>query len=139
MNIAVVIKAVRYFASSALALIVDVGVLWIGVEFFAMPYLWAATLGFLVGCLVNYIASKLYVFENNSSNSESVTFALFFLVGVGGLLLNNLILYIGVDILSLHLLLSKLVSAGTVFCFNFLIRGFFVFKDPDLCKTPKKM
>jgi len=84
---------------------------------------------------VNYYISKHCVFEKRSANSESVTITLFVLVGMGGLLLNQLILYIGVYVLMTHYLFAKAMSAGIVFWFNFLIRGFFVFKDPDLCKT----
>ncbi len=138
-NIAVIIKAIRYFASSALALAVDVSVMWAAINYLSLPILWSASLGFTIGCFVNYAASKYFVFENKSSNTESVTITLFFLVGIAGLILNNLIIYIGVNVLSVHLLLTKLVSAGTVFCFNFLVRGLFVFKDPDLCKIQKKM
>ena len=134
MNKSFFIKAVRGVFGSGIALAVDVGVMFALIELFSVHYLYAAPIGFSVGCLVNYIASKYYIFENRSSNSESVTIFLFVLVGIGGLLLNQLILFIGIDFFSLHALIAKVISASIVFWFNFLIRGFFVFKDPDLCK-----
>lgn len=135
MNTGFVIKLFLYGVSSGAALVVDFGLMTLLVEVFSVHYLYAAALGFSAGCVVNYFASKYFVFEDRSANSQGVTATLFVLVGIGGLLLNQLILFVGVDLLSVDYRLSKIISAGIVFWFNFLIRGFFVFKDPDLCKT----
>lgn len=127
-------KAARYGVCSAVALIVDVGLMTALIEYAGIPYLYAAAIGFVAGCTVAYIASVRYVFENRNGQTASVTLFMFVMVGIGGLLLNQLILYVGVGIFALHYLFAKGVSAVSVFWFNFLIRGFFVFKDPDLCK-----
>lgn len=129
------IKTLRYGASSAIALGVDVGLMMGLIEFAGLNYLYAAAIGFSTGCVVNYVLSKYYVFEDKSGHSETQSVVLFFSVGLAGLLLNQLILYVGVDLLSIHTLAAKAASAGIVFWFNFLLRGIFVFKDPDLCKT----
>jgi putative flippase GtrA len=134
----IVEKVIRYGGSSAVALGIDVGLMMALINFVGMNYLYAAAIGFSAGCVANYILSKYFVFENRSDNSETHTVLLFFIVGFAGLLLNQLILYIGVDILSVHTLVAKAASAGIVFWFNFLLRGIFVFKDPDLCKTQIK-
>ncbi len=135
MNKGFIIKLFLYGLSSGAALVADFGLLTLLVEKFSMYYLYAAAIGFSAGCVVNYFVSIYFVFEDRSGNSQAFTATLFVLVGVGGLLLNQLILYVGVDLLSTDYRLSKVASAGIVFWFNFLIRGFFVFKDPDLCKT----
>ncbi|NNC98730.1 MAG: GtrA family protein [Gammaproteobacteria bacterium] len=129
-------KAIRYGACSAAALVVDVGLMTLLIEIAGMPYLYAAAIGFTAGCTVAYVASTRFVFENRNTHSESTTAILFVLVGIGGLLLNQLVLYVGVDLLAVHYLLAKFVSAGLVFWFNFLVRGSLVFRDPDLWKTP---
>lgn len=129
------VKTIRYGASSAIALGVDVGLMMGLIEFAGLNYLYAAAIGFSAGCVVNYVLSKYFVFEDKSNNSETQTVVLFFSVGVAGLLLNQLVLYVGVDLLSTPTLVAKAASAGIVFWFNFLLRGIFVFKDPDLCKT----
>lgn len=135
MNKGFITKLFLYGLSSGVALVVDFGLLTLLVQHFSMYYLYAAAIGFSAGCVVTYIASKYFVFEDRSNSSQTITASLFVLVGIGGLLLNQLILYIGVDLLSVDYRISKIASAGIVFWFNFLIRGFFVFKDPDLCKT----
>jgi putative flippase GtrA len=72
------------------------------------------------------------VFANGSGRGARSLFLPFFVVGALGLLLNQLIIYTGVDILSLHVLVAKALSAAVVFWFNFYLRGTHVFKDPDL-------
>jgi putative flippase GtrA len=125
-------KLVLYGASSALALIVDVGLLWGLSSYFGVNYLLSAGIGFSVGCAVNYVVSKTIVFEDNSARRETTTLFLFVVVGVIGLVMNHFILFVSVELLSLHLLIAKAISAMLVFWFNFLARGYFVFKDPDL-------
>ena len=75
------------------------------------------------------------VFDNGSGRTAKALFLPFFVVGGLGLLLNQIILYTGVDLLSMHVLVAKAISAGVVFWFNFYLRGTHVFKDPDLRKT----
>ena len=125
-------KFLRYGLSSGLALLVDVGFLWSLSTYSGVDYLLAAGIGFSAGCAVNYIVSKTLVFEDNSNRKQSTTLLLFVIVGLIGLLINHIILFIGVDLLSAHLLVAKAISALLVFWFNFFARGYFVFKDPDL-------
>lgn len=128
-------KLLLYGASSALALGVDFGLLlWLH-KVDGVDYLLAAAIGFSCGCIVTYICSRLFVFDNNSNRRDAITFVLFVLVGVLGLGLNHIVLYLGVDVFEITLVFAKCISAGLVFWFNFLLRGMFVFKDPDLCKT----
>ena len=126
----------RYGFASALALAVDAGLIWVLYKWAGMHYLWAAAIGFMTGCAVTYVLSRSMVFDNQSGRSEQSMMVLFWMVGVAGLGLNQLIMYAGVDLLSLHVMAAKAVSALIVFWFNFLLRGSLVFKDPDLCSKP---
>jgi putative flippase GtrA len=128
---------VRYGFASALALAVDAGLIWVLHKWFDVHYLWAAAIGFMTGCGVTYVLSKTMVFDNNSGRSERSMLILFWLVGVAGLGLNQVVMYIGVDIVSLPVMAAKAVSALFVFWFNFFLRGSVVFKDPDLRTTQK--
>lgn len=126
------VKFLRYGISSGLALLVDVGFLWGLSRYSSVDYLLAAGIGFSAGCAVNYMISKSMVFDDNSNRKQSATLILFVFVGFIGLLINHMILFVGVDVLAMHLLAAKVISAMLVFWFNFLARGYFVFKDPDL-------
>ena len=127
-------KLLRYGFSSGMALLVDVGLMLALVHWFDFHYLLAAAIGFSSGCLVAWVLSISIVFDDQSSRAASHNLFLFSLVGVLGLILNHIILYIGVDLLQIGLLFAKAASAIIVFWFNFFLRGAYVFKDPDISK-----
>jgi len=128
-------KVIRGLLGSSIALIFDITIMFGLIKLFSLHYLYAAPIGFSVGCLVNYIASKHFIYEDQSKLSQKSKLIWFYLVGVAGLVINQFILYIGVELLSFDTLLTKVVSVGIVFWFNFIIRGIFVFNDPSLCKV----
>ena len=128
------IKLLRYGFSSGLALVVDVGLMLLLAQWLGIHYLVAAAIGFSTGCLVTWILSITFVFNDQSKRATGQNLLLFVLVGVLGLGLNHIILYIGVDLLQSGLLLAKGFSAIVVFWFNFFLRGAYVFKDPDISR-----
>ena len=125
-------KLFRYGLSSGLALAVDVGLLFLLVQYTDIHYLTAAAIGFASGCLLIWLLSVAVVFDNHSDRLARNNLLLFLLIGLLGLALNHLILYVGVDLIGIALLLAKACSAIIVFWFNFFLRGALVFKDPDM-------
>lgn len=130
MNFQLLTKMIRYGASSIAALGVDVGVMWALFSLFKMPYLWAAALGFTVGCVIKYVVSKYLVFEDNRQGGKSLSRLLFIVIAISCLMLNHTIIYIGVDLFGMHLLFAKVFSAAVIFVLNFFLLGLLVFKDP---------
>lgn len=93
-----------------------------------MHYLWSAAVAFAIGLTVNYLLSISWVFNRNRSAKPWVEFMVFTLIGVVGLGLNELIMYVATDLLSMHYMLSKLISTALVFCWNFFARKLIIFK-----------
>jgi len=111
---------IRYGLVSVLAMVVDVGMLYIFVEHIRMNYMYATTIAFCFGLVFHYILVKIFVFRI----SRITPFKEFFwYVGIGliGLILNNLIIYI---LVWMHLwyIYAKFVSVFVVFFFNFYER-----------------
>lgn len=107
------------FVSSA-ALAVDVGLLYILVEYLNSHYLVAASIAFLCGLAVNYTLGKRFVFKK-SKLPPIQEFIWYALIGIIGLLLNDFILYVLV-MMNLWYLYAKAVSVAMVFFFNFFAR-----------------
>ena len=128
------IKLLRYGFSSGIALMVDVGLMMLLVLWLDVHYLIAAAVGFSTGCLITWVLSIRIVFNDQSNRAVGRNLLLFILVGVLGLGLNHIILYIGVDLAQTNLLIAKGFSAIVVFWFNFFLRGAYVFKDPDISR-----
>ena len=86
--------------------------------------------GFIVGLIVNYILSIIFVFKNseNSNSGRSVkAFIVFAIIGVIGLGLTELGMYVGVYLLKWHYLITKVIVAALVLIWNYCGRKIFVF------------
>lgn len=120
-------ELVRYFGVSLVALLVDMGSLLLLAQF--MHYLWAATVSFLLGAATSYLLSVRWVFRyRRLAAFPKAEFAAFAAVGVVGLGLNNLAIYVAVEHAGLLLLAAKAVAAVLTFSFNFGLRKWGLFR-----------
>jgi len=123
-------EGLRYTAAAALAFAVDFGTYAGLIRLASVPYLLAAPIGFTLGLATIYVLSVRWVFAVRRFADARAEFALFALIGVAGLALNQAVLYTGVELLSLSPELAKVLSAGIVFCFNFGLRKLVLFTRP---------
>ena len=121
------IQLFRYFFVGGTALVVDFGLLWGLTEWCRLYYLLAATISFIAGLMVNYALSIWWVFREHSLRSRIVEFAAFAIIGLIGLGLNELIIWLATERLRSHYILSKIISATVVFFWNFLARKYLLF------------
>lgn len=120
-------ELLRYLAVSGVALAVDTATLLLAANF--VHYLWAATLGFLLGAVTSYLLSVRWVFRHRRLAAFPKTeFAAFAAVGVAGLGLNNLAIYVAVEHAGLGLLAAKALAAMLTFSFNFGLRKWGLFR-----------
>ncbi len=110
-----------YLLCSALALGLDTAI-YAGALASGLPLSLAAALGFLAGVSCAYLCSVRFVFRARRLNDRSSEFALFVSIGLVGLLLTEVLLWLLVSRLGMHPLSAKLATAGLVFIFNFGVR-----------------
>jgi len=126
----VIREAFLYSAASGLAMLTDVGLLWLLVERFDTHYLLAATIAFLAGTAVVYVISVSAIFRHRKIKNRRVEFGAFAAIGVLGLCVNLAVLKTAVDGLGLHYLIGKLASIMFTFSLNFGLRRYFLFSAP---------
>lgn len=93
------------------------------------PYVAGTACGFLVGLLVNYIFSVLFVFEHKGKSRSVYGFILFALLSLGGLLLHILGMYLGNGIWKLNAWGVKIVLTVVVLVYNYLTKRLILFTD----------
>lgn len=120
------VQLIRYTFVGGFAFVVDFGLLWILTEFAGFHYVLSATISFIAGLLVNYFISTLWVFESKMK-SKAVEFIAFTLIGIVGLGLNDLFIWLFTEQLHIHYMASKLITAVLVYLWNFMARKYFVF------------
>ncbi|MDR1820487.1 MAG: GtrA family protein [Methanobrevibacter sp.] len=118
----------RYIFVGGIAFVVDFGLLYILTEYLGIFYILSATISFIFGLIVNYILSLIWVFNKRKLNNRVHEFAIFTLVGIVGLGLNNLIMYFFTEILLVYYLFSKIISQVFVLLWNFFVRRYALFK-----------
>lgn len=112
----------RYFAVAGIGYIFDFCTLLLLREFFGVNYLIAAASGFIVGLIVLYILSNLFVFKDSKIQSKSLEFGIFALIGIIGLGILSVSMWVFTGLLGLNYLLSKIVGTIFVYAWNFFAR-----------------
>lgn len=89
-------------------------------------YLVANCISVLVGITTSFLLNRAYNFKVKDHTKRR--FITFLTVGICGLLLSNLILYVGIDMLQLNDLVVKFASIILVVGFQFIANKFVTFR-----------
>lgn len=117
-----VYQLVRYIIVGGAAFVADFVCLYILVEKFSLNYLISAAIAFCFGLGVNYIFSISWVFNKVGARERWKELIIYLLVGLVGLLANEVIMYSLTDYLDINYLISKIVSVIIIFFWNFFSR-----------------
>ncbi|MHB8529032.1 MAG: GtrA family protein [Caulobacteraceae bacterium] len=117
----------RYFMASAAALGLDFALLIMLTRFAGAPYLVSAAVGFCAGTALTYAVSVTWVFRQRPVKDRRLELIGFFLIGLAGLALNEVLLKIFVEHFGLTYVLAKVPTAGIGFVTNFAMRRLFLF------------
>ena len=101
--------------------------LFILTEFADINYLIAAIIAFTTGMLIVYLLSISWVFPNRSLKSRQKEIWIFFVIGVIGLGLNEVIIWSFTEFVNFHYMASKLISTMIVYFWNFFNRKYILF------------
>ncbi|MDR1879032.1 MAG: GtrA family protein [Bacteroidales bacterium] len=119
----------RYFFVGGLAFLVDFAALALFTEVCHFHYIISNTISFTLGLLVNYFISVLWVFNNSNVKNRKLEFVLFAIIGIIGLGINDLALWIFTHGYGIFYLLSKVLAAMVSYLWNFLARKYFLFNN----------
>ena len=121
-------QLLKTVAASQAAFWLDFGILALLTEVVGLHYLASAAFSFLAGTTLSYVLSIVWVFDTRRFSSVAVEYALFVLVGIVGLGLNEGLLWVFTEPLGLHYLVSKVVAATLIFGWNFAARKLLLFR-----------
>ena len=114
-------------------------------NFWGCPYLISGIIGFVVSVIVNYLLSMKFVFERRDDMSRKKEFIIYVVLSTIGLGLNELLLYICVDIVYANSdfltglygdrmaeIVAKVFATGVVMIYNFVSRKLILEKRGDI-------
>ena len=122
-----IIQLIKFSVVGTIALIIDVGVLMVLKEMLWVDVLIASAVSFSVSVVVNYILSMLFVFESKNKNKLK-EFTVFVFLSVGGLIFNQLVMWVGTEFLAFYYLWVKGFALVFVTMYNFITRKIFLEK-----------
>lgn len=120
-------QLIRYTFVGGLAFLVDFCTLYALTEFLGFHYLLSAGIAFIMGLLTNYLISIKWVFTSRTLDNRKLEFLIFTIIGLIGLGLNELFLWIFTSLAGLYYLFSKILTAILVYLWNFFARKFILF------------
>lgn len=120
------IQIFKFAIVGGIATAIDFVFLYVFREFCHFPVIVSNTLSFCISVIYNYIASVKWVFDVNKEKNAKKQFVIFIIFSVLGLLLNDLIMWISVDFISIYYLLAKIIATFIVMIFNFVTRKIFL-------------
>ncbi|MDD4969122.1 MAG: GtrA family protein [Paludibacter sp.] len=119
----------RYTFVGGLAFLVDFGLLIMLTEYFHIYYLLSAGIAFVFGLIVNYYLSINWVFNSRVVENKLFEFLVFTLIGIVGLGLNELFLWLLTDKLLFYYIFSKAITTFIVYFWNFFARKLLLFNQ----------
>ncbi|HKX23880.1 MAG TPA: GtrA family protein [Candidatus Saccharimonadales bacterium] len=119
---AVANQFIKYFGVALVGLVVDFGTLVVLHDVVHAHYLVAAAGGFIAGLAVNYALSSKYVFKNSKLKSRTLEFVMFGVVGLIGLGVLSLSMWLLVSVLGVQYLIAKCLATVGVYIWNFVGR-----------------
>jgi putative flippase GtrA len=122
-----IMQLIRFGIVGVIATAIDVGVLALLKEAAHMEVLVASALSFTVAVVVNYILSMLWVFKSKGE-SKAKEFVIFVLLSVGGLLITQLVMWLGTELAEIYYLAVKIFAIIFESTYNFITRKIFLEK-----------
>ena len=124
---------VRYFFVSLTALAIDLAFFSFLLRVAGLPWVYAATLSYFIGAAAAYMLSVRFVFSSRRlAHSPRIEFLSFISVGIVGLGVTQLVLWVGIGLLAANPELSKLAAACISFLSNYLVRKSLLFCRPSV-------
>ncbi len=122
------VQLFRYLFVGGLAFVLDFGALYVLTSRAGLHYLTSAAIAFLLGLIANYLLSRAWVFPRRKMRNTGIEFAVFAGIGLIGLGLNELGMWLLSGIAGLHYLIAKMCTTAVVFFWNFAARKLSLFR-----------
>ena len=122
-----IVQLIKFGIVGVIATLIDLAVLMVLKEILDVDVLYASAVAFSVSVIANYILSKLFVFKSRG-NSKVKEFLVFVILSIGGLLLNQFIMWIGTEKMTAYYHWVKAFALVFVPIYNFITRKIFLEK-----------
>ena len=111
-----------------LCFFIDYGIMVFLTEALKINYLISSGCSFSVSVIVNYILSIKFVLAADRDATKVKQFLVFLFFSIGGLIINQIVMWVAVDLLGIFDMISKIGATAIVMVYNFITRKLFIEK-----------
>jgi len=122
------IEFFRYFFVSLVSLCTDFTLLYVLTAYVDLHYLISTALAYTAGLIINYMLSTSWVFGKKRLNNRAAEFSVFAIIGLIGLGVNEVLMWLFTGVFLLHFMLSKAISAGIGYVWKYAVRKYLLFR-----------
>ncbi|QCR18379.1 GtrA family protein [Agrococcus sp. SGAir0287] len=116
------IQFAKFLVVGGISFCVDYGLFLLLHTVLGVPYVLASTISFSISLVLNYVLTLKYVFVAQPGRSIAKEFALYVALNIVALGLNQLILFLSVELLGAWPEVGKLIATAVVLVYNFIAR-----------------
>ena len=126
-------EIINYLIFGGLTTLVSIGTYAIFTKIFNIDYLVSNVLSWVIAVLFAFVTNKLFVFESKSKDKKLISKEItnFFFFRIVSLVLEMVIMYVFVDLLSINDLITKVIAQIIVILSNYIFSKVFVFKKSN--------
>jgi putative flippase GtrA len=115
---------IRFLIGGSVAATVTIGTVFILTEVYDVWYLFAAITGSSFAICINFILQKFWTFRETTLTRAHTQTAHFFLVNIGNLILNAVLMVFFVEVVGLWPVFAQVCSGGLIAIESFLAYSF---------------
>lgn len=124
-----IFQVLKFGVVGGISFIIDFIILYLLTDCFRIYYLISAALAFVIATIFNYILSILWVFEVKNEINKQRQLFIFLALSILGLCINQIIMFITVELFYIYYLAAKIFSTIAVMVWNFITRKIFLEKQ----------
>lgn len=122
----------RFLIVGVISAALEFSLLILFVEKLSVQYLLGNIIAFALTNILTYLLSSRFVFGASTSSNRVQEAAMFFLCLAGGLVVNQLVLWVLVEFTVIDYRIAKVAAIGLTVIWNFFTRKHFVFRNREV-------
>ncbi len=122
-----IVRFVKYSSVGVATFLFDLVLLYLLTDFLHVQYVISAGIAFTIAVSINYLLSRRFVFHG-TLRSVHAGYAIFLLIAGTGLVVVMGMMYVLVDIAGINYLISRVLIAGIVGVWNYLMNLYVNFR-----------